>query len=110
MTTIPLDAATRQRLEDLDKEALAIRKENRISNPGEIIWSGDTFDGKIVAEADGYGGATVSEVDGNYPVDYLTQRHQDCKTEEEACSLAHSWLYGGDDEEESDDDDDQDQQ
>ncbi len=85
-------------LRSLQTRAAAIRKEHGISEPEEIIWQADDCDSLIQVVADGLGAARVQEVEGNFPVDYITKRSEDCASEDAAVQVARQWL--GEEEEE----------
>lgn len=94
----------RVRLERLDAEAKEVRKEQGWSQPGEVVWKGDTADTEVIVEADGFGGAAVMEVEGNWPVDFMNKRSQECGSEDEACRIASEWCGYSEDEEDEEDD------
>lgn len=78
-------------LKNLQSQADAIRKELKISQPGEIIFQAtvpSTWDDLIVVEADGFGGANVSIVEGDFPIDYNVKYESDFSSEDEAQEIA----------------------
>lgn len=79
------------KLKALDDAARELRQELELDQPGEVVWSGETYESQIIVEADGYGAATVREVEGNYPVDFYVRREQTCNTVDKACKIAAKW-------------------
>lgn len=85
------------RLKSLQAEMDALRKELRISAPGEVLYSSSLRaleDKEVVVEADGFGGATTSVVEGNYPIDYCTEFEKHFSSEDEAITAADDLVEG----------------
>ena len=68
----------------------ALRDENKISKPGEIVFRDEDYGSKsaLIVVADGLGGATLQEVEGNYPVDYLNNDSREWESEADAVLIA----------------------
>ena len=85
-------------LRNLQSRADALRKELRISRPGDVTFlaTRDGMDDEIVVvEADGFGGATMSIVIGNYPVDYTIKFEEPFPTERAAEDAAEEMAFRG---------------
>lgn len=84
-----------KRLQRLQVEVDAIRRELKISAPGVVLYASPLYaleDEMVMVEADGFGGATTCVVEGNYPVDYITKFEKHFMSEEEAICMAEGLI------------------
>ena len=81
----------RQRLEELDSKATALRQKLRFSPPNRLLYRARpsmAVGWVTVVEADGIGGAWTSIVEGNFPLDYLVLFERHFSREAEATRVA----------------------
>lgn len=83
---------TRERLQQLENEAAAIRKTSGISEPGDVLYQEELDpDRAILVIADGLGSAVLTVINGSYPVNCMCEHEQEYPTEQEAIKAAENW-------------------